>query len=126
MKAFNKRADEAAAMFLSRRGYEIIERTWNEDEPKEPIDIVAMDGDTLVFVIVKGRQSADAGFPESNLDRKTLEAYAIGWFQAHPDQPSDTPFRFDVVALVVVGSDKALIRHHINAMAMGDIDSMEE
>ena len=34
---------------------------------------------------------------------------------------------FDTIALILVSHDRAIIRHHINAMAPGcDIDSEEE
>ncbi len=45
------RGEEAAVRFLERRGYWILDRNWSCFAGEA--DIVARDGDTLVFVEVK-------------------------------------------------------------------------
>lgn len=127
MKSFTKRALKAAEAFLVRRGFEIIERTWKTEGAGGPVDIVAMDGWDLVFVSVKGRKTSGKGFPEITASREELERFAIDWFSRNPYQCEECTFRFDTIALVLVGPDRALIRQHINAMGPGrDIDSEEE
>lgn len=128
MKDFNERAEQAAEMFLSRRGYDILERTWETEGDESPIDIVAKDeADGIVFVTVRARKGAEKGFPESNLDREALEKFAVKWFTAHPDDCVDCPFRFDVVALITLTESRAMIRHHINCMSVScDINDPEE
>lgn len=127
MKDFNERAEQAAAMFLDRRGYDIIERTWETGEGDEPVDIIAKEDDSIVFVTVRARKGADKGFPESNLNREELEKFAVKWFTAHPDDCVECAFRFDVVALMTLSESRAMIRHHINCMSVGcDIDDPVE
>lgn len=127
MKGFNERAEQAAEMFLNRRGYDILESTWQTDGEDSDVDIVMKDEDAIVFVTVKARKGTDKGFPESKLDRKALEKFAVKWFTAHPDDVVDCAFRFDVVALMSLSESRALIRHHINCMSVGcDIDDPEE
>lgn len=126
MKDFNERAEQAAEMFLNRRGYDILERTWETDGEDTPVDIVAKEDDSIVFVTVRARKGSDKGFPESKLNREELEKFAVKWFTAHPDDCVDCAFRFDVVALMTLGPNRAMIRHHINCMSAGDIDLPEE
>lgn len=123
MKELAIKCNEASARFLDRRGYELVERTWEKD-PKSPIDIVAKDEDALVFVQVKGREGSDT-FPPENLNREKLEKFAIKWLREAEDDLTDFPIRFDVIAIITIGPDRAMIRHHINAMGVGD-DLTEE
>lgn len=121
MGNFNNKVNEAAAKFLTHRGYDIIEETWKREGGMLPVDIVAMEGESIVFISTKGRNAEDgARFAEENLDRDKLEAFAINWFTEHVDEYDNAPFRFDVISILVIGEDahKALLRHHINAMAI--------
>lgn len=128
MESIETRAKEAAARYLDRRGYEVVERTWTSGEEEAPIDIIAKDGDAIVFVSVKSRKaSEEAIFPEvSRSSLSEFEGFAVSWFRAHPDEFVDCAFRFDVVALLVISPDRAMIRHHINAMSAPCIDPEEE
>lgn len=50
--------EDLAAAYLAERGYNIICRNWRHRHKE--VDIVAMDGDVLVFVEVKTRSAAMA------------------------------------------------------------------
>ncbi len=67
-RTFARRGEAAASDALIRRGYRIVERNvrsrWGE------LDVVAYDGDTLVFVEVKARRSAQFGDPAYAVDRE--------------------------------------------------------
>ena len=65
MDKFTSRAFEASEMFLIRRGYEIIERTWKANDGEGPVGIIAKEDNAIVFVTVKSRKAKDKGFPES-------------------------------------------------------------
>ena len=112
---FATRANEACRKFLAARGYEILDEDYSCDAGE--IDFVAKDDDAIVFVEVNAREDGTKGFPTestSETKRKRLEKIAIDWLAK-----SDTvgkPIRFDVIALVVLGADRALVRHHINAL----------
>lgn len=103
------RGEAAAAGFLERLGYRIVAR--NVRAPigrtragalvRGELDIVAFDGDTLVFVEVKTRTSDALAEPESAVTQskrrrliRTARRYRrlVGPFEA--------PFRFDVVGVV--------------------------
>ena len=59
MKEFIEKSNQAAAAYLNRRGYEIVEQPW-EDDIDSPVSIVAQDEETLVFVSVSARRNSDS------------------------------------------------------------------
>lgn len=107
---FGKRAEEIASEILKENGYKIIEKNFHSRFGE--LDIVALEGETLVFVEVKARTSRKFGFPEEAVTpsklwkiRRTGEYYSI----LHPNLPKK--LRIDVVALEI--SDGQAIRSKI-------------
>ena len=96
------RAVKAAARFLEVRGYETLATGWKSPETRGAIDLVARDpeSDDLVFVDVSARP--------------TMELLAVSWL-AENDFAESVGVRFDKISMIVVGEDRALLRHHINA-----------
>ena len=89
-----------AAEQLTSRGYRILERNYRC--PIGEIDLIAMDGDTLVFVEVKYRSYLDKGFPEEAVTYRKQQKISrvAGWYIADYRYVQEIPFRFDVVALL--------------------------
>ena len=109
-----RRGEDAAAAFLHRRGYDIVERNWTCYAGEA--DIIARDGDTLVFVEVKTRRGVSRGFPAEAVDAAKRERYErIALAYVGERRLEDLVLRFDVVSIVAVTSDRAVIRPHINA-----------
>jgi putative endonuclease len=97
-----RRGERAAEKHLRRSGYRIVARNFRAAGAE--IDIVAMDGDVLVFVEVKTRRSREAGAPEEAVDerkqkrmRRAAEIFAIRY------RADDITMRFDVVAIDASG-----------------------
>lgn len=112
--SLGRKGEEAAARFLRRHGYEILERNWTCSAGE--VDIIARDGAAVVFVEVKTRSHCDNGFPSEAVNdkkRKRYECIAAQFLQDF--EAVDVSVRFDVVAIVVISPDRAMIRHHINA-----------
>ena len=87
--------EDAAAALLEAHGYRIVGR--NVRLPGGEVDIIARDGDTVVFVEVKARASAAYGSAVGAVDarkRKTLRALASDWLQIAAPRAKA---RFDVV-----------------------------
>lgn len=91
--------EDAAASLLVNRGYQLLHRNWRTRFGE--LDIVAMDGSTLVFVEVKARTSGGLVAPQLAVDHKKrrqlkrlAEAY-VAW-----EAPRFLDCRFDVVAVV--------------------------
>lgn len=115
-KELGRRGEEAAARFLHRHGYDIIERNWTCEAGEA--DIIARDGDAVVFVEVKTRTSVEKGMPSEAVNaqkRRRYEKIAALFLRTY--DVVDVPVRFDVVSLLVVAPDRAFVRHHINAFA---------
>lgn len=108
------RGERIAAKALKRAGYRIIAR--NYTCPLGEIDLVAADGDMLVFVEVKTRRSAEAADPEANVTmhkRRRLTRAAKFYLQAKSAQ--DRPCRFDVVTVVTGEGGKPAVEHFVDA-----------
>lgn len=103
--ARGQRAEDRAAEFLRRRGYEIVERNWRSDLGE--LDLIALEGGDLVFVEVRSRADASSGGPEETVGRtkqRRLERAAGAYLAERA--PTFNTCRFDVVA--ITGEDIAL------------------
>ena len=108
-RAEGRRGEQLAARFLSKKGYKVVERNFVCRFGE--IDIVALDGDTVVFTEVKYRKNDKFGMPREAVDRrkqKTIEQCAAYWL--YKNSLTGVPTRFDVVELI--GSD---VNHFIDA-----------
>ena len=65
-----KKGEDLACDFLKKQGYKIIERNFRIRGGE--IDIIAQDGNTLVYVEVKTRTSHQFGYPEEAVTRWKL------------------------------------------------------
>lgn len=97
-RALGQRGEEMAESFLRQIGYDIRER--NVRSRRGEIDLIAVDGNTLVFVEVRTRASQSFGTAAESVTwrkRRKLRELAIAYLQnaAHP-VPA---FRFDVIAI---------------------------
>ena len=118
-KELGRRGEEAAARFLFHRGYDILERNWTCVAGEA--DIIALDGDALVFVEVKTRTGSAMGFPAEAVTAKKRDRYErIACLYLEEHGFSDMMVRYDVVSIVVMPPDRAVVRHHINAWSEGD------
>ena len=110
--------EQAAAELLDGLGYCIVERNFRTRYGE--LDIVAVDGDCLVFCEVRAR----VGTPESGV-RHALESIGAGkrmqlrrmageWFRlSRADRPRTTSVRFDVVAVAVAADGRPLAIRHL-------------
>lgn len=120
-KPLGWRGERAAERFLRRKKYLIIARSLRSRMGE--IDLIAVDGKTLVFVEVKTRKSHHAGHPADAVTarkQQKLTRLALIYMKRH--DLLDTPARFDVVAVTwAEGSRRPLIEHFENAFeAAGD------
>lgn len=108
--------ERIASRYLEQRGYEIVDRNIRRQEGE--IDLVALHGDTLVFVEVKLRTSRKMGAAVQAVSpakgarlRLLAEAYSAD----HPELPSD--LRIDLVAIeLTVGGEVGQLNHVENAV----------
>lgn len=116
--ALGARGEKLAGRFLRRSGYKILYRNFRGRSGGE-IDIVCRDGDTLVFVEVKTRSSAEFGRPFDAVNRDKQKRVARGglaWLRLL-DNP-DILFRFDVVEIIIGDAAEPQIELLRNAFAL--------
>ena len=91
--------ERVAAAHLEARGYRVIERNFRTAEAE--IDLVAMDGDVIVFVEVRTRRGGAAGMAQLSVDaRKQRQLVrAVDTYVASHDAVADAPLRIDVVTV---------------------------
>ena len=101
--------ENLAVDYLKKKGYRIFQRNYRFEHGE--IDIVAEDGNALVFVEVKARRSKQFGEPEDAVTprkREKIRSTANGYlFENNID---DKECRFDVVA-IDYKDNKTEIRH---------------
>jgi putative endonuclease len=97
-KPLGERGEAAAAQFLRRLGYKIVGR--QDRHRLGEIDIVAVDGQTVVFVEVKTRSSHEAGHPAEAITpdkQRRLTRVALSFLKRHG--LLERAARFDVIAV---------------------------
>ncbi len=114
-RTLGQRGEIEAARYLKRRGYKILARG-RRLAPGE-LDLVALDGRSIVFVEVKTRTSADVGHPAEAVDavkQRKLTRLAVTFMKRHG--LLEFPARFDVVAITwPEGRGRPTIEHFQNA-----------
>src|SRR6516165_3078652 len=95
---FGSRSERAAARYLRRQGCRILTR--NYSCPLGELDLVALDGDCVVFVEVRSTGNEDTERPALSVDatkQKRLTALALCFLQQK--RLLNYPARFDVLAI---------------------------
>jgi putative endonuclease len=116
-----RKGEKQAALFLKKKGFQILAR--GVANPFGEIDLVARDGDTIVFVEVRTRQSLDAGHPaESVTPEKQARISRAALAFLKQNRLLDCRGRFDVVALLwPEGARSPQIEHYQNAFEAAGI-----
>lgn len=95
---FGTRSERAAARFLKRAGYRIVVRNYTCAQGE--LDLVALDGRTIVFVEVRSTEGDDITRPALSVDavkRRRLTDLALAFLQKH--RLLGHPARFDILAV---------------------------
>jgi len=116
-KVLGARGEDLAVRYLKKKGYKVIERNyrcqWGE------IDLIAREGDTLVFVEIKSRTSSGFGLPQDAVDRFKQEklVQVARAYMAEHRLTEDISMRFDVVAVQLTpsGPEMELIKDAFQA-----------
>jgi putative endonuclease len=67
-----RRGEDLAHRHLRAKGFVVVARNWRPPQGGGEIDIVAWEGDWLVFVEVKTRTSAQWSAPERDIDAEKI------------------------------------------------------
>ncbi len=117
---FGSRSERAAARFLRRLGYSLLEHNFSCELGE--IDIVALDGKTIVLVEVRSTEGADAAQPAMSVDpakQKRLTRLALYYLQRR--RLLECSARFDVLAISwPAQQQEPTIVHYPNAFEATD------
>ncbi len=104
--------ERIAESYLAAHGLEIIDR--NVRSGRGEIDLIAREGETIVFVEVKLRTGTDTAAPLAAVNwkkREDVARAATRWLQARG--LTDRPVRFDVVGITWEADGSRLRVEHI-------------
>lgn len=114
-KSLGYLGERVAEKYLKRKGYKIVAR--GQRLRGGELDLVAVDGRTVVFVEVKTRRSNEAGTPAEAIDtnkERHMTRAAMAFIKRHSLEGYSC--RFDVVAVTWPEQGKEpLIEHIVNA-----------
>jgi putative endonuclease len=106
-QALGRLGEDLAVAELERRGYAILTRRYRTRHGE--IDIVARDGETIVFVEVKVKETAEFGTAaEAVTLRKQRRIVSMAVDYLARNRLAGRPCRFDVVAINGVGAGAQL------------------
>ena len=107
-----QRGEDIAVAYLKSKGYRILQRNYKCLFGE--VDIVAKDGNTIVFVEVKSRKSEDFGDPQTAIGwekKKKISRVSLKYLDEKHLYSCDA--RFDVVAIKMLpaGNEVELIQN---------------
>ncbi|MEX0787816.1 MAG: YraN family protein [Anaerolineales bacterium] len=102
-KELGDRGERKAEAFLLTLGYQILERNWNARGGE--LDLIALDGETIVMVEVKLRSRRAWAPPEDSVTRsKQRRLIETAWAYLEKSGGMDRDWRIDVVAIETTAS----------------------
>jgi putative endonuclease len=116
--ALGRRGEDIAHRFLQRTGIVVVDRNYRMSSGAGEVDLVGWEGDTLVFVEVKSRQTDEYGTPDRaiGLQKQSSLIRTAREYARHAEVPWDQ-IRFDVVT--VVFSTPPKVSHLKDVLALG-------
>ena len=108
-----KRGEDLAAQFLEEKNYQLLERNWRHGRAE--LDIIAMDGKTMIFAEVKTRSDDIFERPENavkNKKRGLMIKAAIGYMHK---SKHENAIRFDILSVILRGVATPQIDHFKDA-----------
>jgi putative endonuclease len=94
-----RQGEEVAAEYLTAKGYTILDKNWRAGQLE--IDLVALDGEELVFVEVKSRTAPALVAPSMAVTRKKQRALIraanvyVSW------KGRNNECRFDIISVLI-------------------------
>lgn len=114
-RGLGRRGEELAAQHLSAKGYQIVAHNWRCEQGE--LDLVARDGEWLIFVEVRARRGQALGTPEESITpakQARLALLAEAYISEHD---WGGPWRIDVIAVEMDKRGRLLrLDHYENAV----------
>jgi TIGR00252 family protein len=114
-KKFGSEGEKTASVYLKKKGFEIIETNFRLSNRGE-IDIIAKDGNILVFIEVKSRKNLNYGEPEYSVTKNKMnQIKKLANLYLYTHNILEVDCRFDVVTILEEIPGEKKINHLINA-----------
>ncbi|NLI13932.1 YraN family protein [Pelotomaculum propionicicum] len=111
-KQLGSKGEEAACQYLKKNGYRILCRNYSCSLGE--IDIVAQEGEYLVFVEVRSKSSEGFGLAEESITkRKQSRLRQLAWYYLKAERKTGSDCRFDVIAVEFDLDDRVKRLEHI-------------
>lgn len=120
--ARGRRAEDLAHRYLQAEGLTVVDRNWTAPDLGAEVDLIAWEGETLVFVEVKSRASGVHGDPARAVgrDKRRQVIRAARHFLRRWRIP-ETRARFDLLTVVFEPYE---VRHFRDAWSFRDWDRL--
>jgi putative endonuclease len=107
------KGEQIAENFLLKKGYKILHRNWRFG--RREVDIIALQGNMLVFIEVKTRSSYLFGYPEESIGSKKqgfLKQAAEAFMET---EIAYTSARFDTISILMKDGELREVVHFEDA-----------
>lgn len=105
--------EQIALEYLVEHGYIVLEKNWVCGHKE--VDIIAKDGDTVVFVEVKTRKSPYLVEPEATVDLLKQRLLILAANSYITRFQYDLDVRFDIIGIVIDNNNEKRIEHITDA-----------
>jgi putative endonuclease len=119
-QTLGREIEDLVARRLEGRGWRILARNARPGMVRGELDIVALDGSTLVFVEVKARRAGSSLGPETpamavtHRKQAKLRSLAAAWLRERSGRmPRHRELRFDVVGVLVDATGRPVDWEHL-------------
>jgi putative endonuclease len=114
--------EDAAWLYLHRKGYSVVARRWSPGNMPGDLDLVAWKGPLLCFVEVKTRTARDMSPAQIAVDvekRRMVRKLARQYLRRLPGEAAP-PVRFDILSVYLIANEKPQFEHFANAFGWSD------
>ncbi len=108
-----QQGEASAARYLKSKGYRVIKKNYRCSYGE--IDLIAPDGDTLVFIEVKTRTSTSFGEPAAAVNFRKQQQISKTAHYFLTELGKDKDARFDVISILQEKGKEMRIDHITNA-----------
>jgi putative endonuclease len=116
--ALGRQGEDMAHRHLQRAGLVVVARNYRTPGGSAEVDLIAREGEQLVFVEVKTRETDEFGSPERAIDsvkRDKIRRAALNYLRRSGHDPERV--RFDVIS-IVTGQGTARLEHLRDAWSL--------
>ena len=119
-QSLGRNGEEIAALYLSRNGYQILDRNWNLHHGCE-LDIVALKNNKLHFIEVKTRTSDKYGEPQLAINRQKIKNIEIA-IQLYRSRRKfiSINYQIDSIAIIYHSNNDYILKHFLDIRPNGD------